>query len=1069
MWRCNAAREAVTADELPRDMSLRWVLKLPTPRPAWPESQRSLRFDLSYSPVVVGKLLFVSSMVTDSVTAYDTATGRRRWRFFAQGPIRFAPAAENGKLYFVSDDSFLYCLDAKTGALLWKYRGGPYQRNLLGNERLISTWPARGGPVVKDGVVYFTAGIWPFMGVFVHAIDAESGKSIWLNSSFSDRYSQNPHKGAVSFSNFVPRGYLAIKEGKLIAPGGRTSPGTFDIKTGTLTDFAFAPSGNRGGGDAIHIKVGSRQFSSGSREVKTDGWIGEIGGANGDIWNMLAGDDKLFAVTKEGDIYCFGSGDARPTVTDEKNLLTEIKDGGPWTQKALNLLQESKKQAGYCVVLGVGTGQLAEAIARNSKLQVIVLEPNQQTADAFRHRMTDAGLYGSHIAAYVGELKENALPNYFADLIVAEQPFKTGLDASQLETMIRDTLRPYGGVAYLPTANGSWQVLKHVGPLPGAADWTHNYGDAGNSVVSQDTRVRTPLGLLWFGSGPPNDEVLPRHGHGPAPQVAAGRLVIEGADMLRATDIYTGRLLWQRSFPGLGKFHNNTGHQPGAGEIGSNYVTLADSVYVIYESNILRLDAATGTTQSEYALPPDGTGDAPRWGSIAVSGDLLVATSSPVRPLSDGKDEKNSVTSGDFMPVIQRGATWSYFAGGDAHANWAAVDFDASDWPTGKAGFGYGDGDDATEVFVRGESPRMYIRKTFEDAAIRNKKELLLAINFDDAFIAYLNGREIIRRGVGRGSGKDAQDILSHDAKGFEVIPIRDYQKYLRPGKNVLAIEGHNVRATSSDFSLHPSLLMTPKRANPAKNIVADKVDAPGTAFISVPYSSASRRLVVMDRISGEVRWTRDAKYNFRHNNIALGDNKVFCIDGLSQAKLAVAKRRGIDPRQFQPQLMALDLHTGKEVWNTTENVFGTFLNYSTQHDVLLQAGSAYRDRARDEATQGMVAYRGKDGKVLWQDLERQHAGPCILHKEKIIAQGPGYSLLTGETVTRSHPLSGQPMPWSFTRTYGCNTAIASQNLLTFRSGAAGYFDLKNDGGTGTLGWALSRAARRIWSSPAAC
>src|SRR5439155_13708001 len=35
---------------------------------------------------------------------------------------------------------------------------------------------------------------------------------------------------------------------------------------------------------------------------------------------------------------------------------------------------------------------------------------------------------------------------------------------------------------------------------------------------------------------------------------------------------------------------------------------------------------------------------------------------------------------------------------------------------------------------------------------------------------------------------------------------------------------------------------------------------------------------------------------------------------------------------------------------------------------------------------------------------------------------------------------------------YGCNTPAASEHLLTFRSGAAGYFDYCNDGGTGNFG-----------------
>jgi hypothetical protein len=52
----------------------------------------------------------------------------------------------------------------------------------------------------------------------------------------------------------------------------------------------------------------------------------------------------------------------------------------------------------------------------------------------------------------------------------------------------------------------------------------------------------------------------------------------------------------------------------------------------------------------------------------------------------------------------------------------------------------------------------------------------------------------------------------------------------------------------------------------------------------------------------------------------------------------------------------------------------------------------------------------------------------------------------------RLHPITGQPVKWSFARKYGCNTAIASEHLLTFRSAAAGYFDLQRDGGTGNIG-----------------
>jgi hypothetical protein len=158
---------------------------------------------------------------------------------------------------------------------------------------------------------------------------------------------------------------------------------------------------------------------------------------------------------------------------------------------------------------------------------------------------------------------------------------------------------------------------------------------------------------------------------------------------------------------------------------------------------------------------------------------------------------------------------------------------------------------------------------------------------------------------------------------------------------------------------------------------------------------------------------------------------------------LQTLTRRGIETKA-KPRLLALDSATGKEIWSTDENVFGTFLNYSREHDVLLQAGSAYRDRAKDETTAGMIAYRGRDGKVLWHDLEKKYSGPCLLLRDKIITNGGGgfeIELLTGKVTG-----------WSYDRMYGCNTAVGSQNLLTFRSGAAGFCDLTADSGTGNIG-----------------
>src|SRR5262249_324031 len=158
----DANRSAASPQELPRSMQLQWVRELGPLQPAWPD-QPKMQFDAAYEPVVAGKVMLVGSSALDAVMALDTATGADVGRFYTHGPVRFRPAVWQGKAYVVSDDGYLYCLELTQGKLLWKFRGGPSDRRILGNERLISTWPARGAPVIVDGTLYFAASIWPFM------------------------------------------------------------------------------------------------------------------------------------------------------------------------------------------------------------------------------------------------------------------------------------------------------------------------------------------------------------------------------------------------------------------------------------------------------------------------------------------------------------------------------------------------------------------------------------------------------------------------------------------------------------------------------------------------------------------------------------------------------------------------------------------------------------------------------------------------------------------------------------------------------------------------------------------
>ena len=241
MWRHDASRSGTTPHVLAKQLHLQWVRRMRQPAPAWPKEQYKLQFDSSYEPVVMGSLIFVPSMVGDRVTAYDTASGAEKWRFYCDGPVRFAPVAWKGKLYFISDDGYLYCLSSSKGTLLWKLRLAPSERRVLGNGRLISTWPARGAPVLFDGTMYCAASIWPFMGVFIYAIDAETGEIVWDNSGSASKYMTQQHNSP-AFGAVAPQGYLAATQNRLLIPS-RTTPACFDRRTGEMIYYRLEDRG----------------------------------------------------------------------------------------------------------------------------------------------------------------------------------------------------------------------------------------------------------------------------------------------------------------------------------------------------------------------------------------------------------------------------------------------------------------------------------------------------------------------------------------------------------------------------------------------------------------------------------------------------------------------------------------------------------------------------------------------------------------------------------------------------------------------------------------------------------
>jgi len=166
----------------------------------------------------------------------------------------------------------------------------------------------------------------------------------------------------------------------------------------------------------------------------------------------------------------------------------------------------------------------------------------------------------------------------------------------------------------------------------------------------------------------------------------------------------------------------------------------------------------------------------------------------------------------DHRVLIPEGAAWRYvFDPIPRGMAWTYADYDDDGWHSGESGFGYGAGVYKTGLeSMRGKHGILYVRKAFDIEQADRITEMGLWIDYDDGFIAYLNGREVARAGVGRSSGRNAQKVSARGEKepGPRYVVLKDAHKHAKDGANVLAIEVQNASLESSDLRLNPVLIL---------------------------------------------------------------------------------------------------------------------------------------------------------------------------------------------------------------------------------------------------------------------
>lgn len=370
---------------------------------------------------------------------------------------------------------------------------------------------------------------------------------------------------------------------------------------------------------------------------------------------LAVADGRLFVSTDRGPIYAFARGEPPPA-----KVVREPSDSGPGSsptaafmeRAAEAILQQSGVRRGYCLVLGIRTGELACQLARQSELLIYCVSPDDATTQRVRQMLDRAGLYGARVCVDTWPLDRIPYADYFANLVVSETavwggPLPPAGEALRMvkpeggvvlwgQPELDDTARQAGvrplsaetlegwlaeariAAGYTAHRQGTWLRVRR-GAIPGGGQWTHLYGNAGNTGCGNDQVLRCPLGVLWFGQPGPA-QMVNRHARAAGPLAVAGRLFVQGENVVMAYDAYNGLKLWEERIAGAKR--ENASHD------GSNLAADDRSLFVAVADQCLRLDAQTGKRLAAYDLAgPASAGK--RWGIVATSDGLLVGSRSP--------------------------------------------------------------------------------------------------------------------------------------------------------------------------------------------------------------------------------------------------------------------------------------------------------------------------------------------------------------------------------------------------------------------------------------------------------
>ncbi|MDB4488484.1 CotH kinase family protein [Akkermansiaceae bacterium] len=171
--------------------------------------------------------------------------------------------------------------------------------------------------------------------------------------------------------------------------------------------------------------------------------------------------------------------------------------------------------------------------------------------------------------------------------------------------------------------------------------------------------------------------------------------------------------------------------------------------------------------------------------------------------------------------LIETGAACSVLVppNGNLGSTWQNVGFNDGTWIQGTTGVGYerSSGYDAAintdiEGQIYNQQTSVYLRIPFSVTAVSEISDLELLLQYDDGFVAYLNGVEVARDRAPASltwNSNASNDHPDGNALQFNPFDLRAFTNQFVEGDNVLAIHGLNRSSTSSDLLFRPRLIAT--------------------------------------------------------------------------------------------------------------------------------------------------------------------------------------------------------------------------------------------------------------------